>query len=156
MINFEELLREFGPLIGLDSLVPNEYHACSIRLNDFPDLSFQIQMDRVSSQVLIVGEIIDVPPGIYKQQVFRAALFSNSELYPRIGTLSYSDKNSTLVLHDFIPLEHLDGNKLYNYILAFSIKCNEWKQSVETGQLPDTPEDTEGNAPLPSSPFDIK
>lgn len=139
MTPFEDLIRELGNEMGLD-LQPDSHSSCLLA---FPadGLSVQIDLDSSGEQILIGTQLGNVPPGVYREQIFTQAMRVNSgSLTPR-GILAFSEKNNTLVLFQFLFLDSMNGEKLHSFIQIFRAHAKVWKEALERGEIPKIEED---------------
>lgn len=130
MLAFEDLIAALGEQIG-QSLAPDENRNCALRVNE--QFLVQIQHDIVHEQIMIVTFLHEVPAGKVREEALKEALKSNHQ-FPRVGTLSFLAKNSTMVLHDFLPLKGLSANRLAGYLVEFLDKATAWKNALESGK----------------------
>lgn len=88
---FGSLLQELGKVLEIPDLHPDRNNSCQIVLKN--GLNLQIELDR-SGQFLIFGADLGVvPPGRYRENLFREALKANDMPHPIHGILAYSKKN---------------------------------------------------------------
>src|SRR5262245_58766423 len=93
---FGALLQELGDSLEKADLHPDRNNSCLIRMKGGQEIQFEL--DR-SSQFLIVGaDLGAVPPGKYRENLFREALKANDMPHPIHGILAYSKKTDHLVL----------------------------------------------------------
>ncbi len=131
---FESIMNEFGKVIGLD-LHPDKNQACLIQLpNDGP--AIQIELDKTGNFVVLVSNIGFIPPGRYRETVFKEALRVNNQPHPRNGTFAYSKKADQLVLLEQIPVKDINGEKLASVYTPFTEKAAQWKEAITHGEVP--------------------
>lgn len=130
MDRFSEILYDLGKEIGVD-LYPDENRICQLNFQD--RLHIQLQYDEPSEKILIACFVCDVPPGKYREKLLKEALKSNA-LYPRLGTLGYSERNNKLTLFEYVHIPGLKGEKLFETLEAFIAKAVDWKEAVEGGK----------------------
>jgi hypothetical protein len=133
MTSFDYILKELGHSLKM-SLKPDENNACRISFDS--QLSMQLEMDQESRMLLIVCEVGEVPPGKFREELFRSALIENGKPLPRYGDLSFSSKNNTLVIYQFIAPDMIDFDEFLEFFTLFGEKAHDWKDGLETGQLP--------------------
>lgn len=129
MDRFSQLLYDLGLEIG-EKLYPDRNRICKINYRHL--LHVQLEFNDSKEQLLIALFLCDVPPGKYRETLLKEALKANDE-FPRIGILSYSDRNNQLALHDNLDAQHLTGPKLFQFLEAFLKKGLAWKEAVEKG-----------------------
>lgn len=127
---FSELLYDLGREIG-EALYPDSNRIC--QLNYHGQLHVQIEYFEPKQQLLIASFLCEIPPGKYREMLFKEALKTNDK-YPRIGTLAYSERNNQLVLFAFLPTPSLNGRQLFHFIEQFIPKAMGWKEAVERGR----------------------
>ncbi|NGX58996.1 MAG: hypothetical protein KR126chlam3_00140 [Chlamydiae bacterium] len=130
MDRFSQILYDLGKQID-SSLYPDPNRICQLNYQD--ELHIQIQYDEPKEQIFLASFICDVPPGKYREKLLRAGLVSNNE-YPRVGTLSFSEKNNKLTLIEYVPAPNLSGEKLFKILQEFIEKAKTWKDAVENGR----------------------
>lgn len=136
MDRFAQLLFDLGQLIGTD-LYPDAKRLCQLNFED--QLHIQISYDETKEQLLMASFLCEVPPGKYRETLFKEALKVNNE-FPRTGTLSYSPRNNQLSLHEFVYAPQLKPEKLLTILSKFIKKGVAWKEAVEKAlPLPPTP-----------------
>ncbi|MDN3505816.1 MAG: CesT family type III secretion system chaperone [Simkaniaceae bacterium] len=136
MDRFSQILYDLGKEMDLD-LYPDPNRICQLNFHD--ELHIQIHYDEPKEEILIASFLYEVPPGKYREKLFRACLISNNE-YPRVGTLSYSEKNNKLTFEKRVFAPNLQSDKLYQILQDFFEKAKTWKDAIERG------------APLPVQP----
>lgn len=132
MDRFEELLDQFGRLINV-VLRPDRNQACRLTFNK--TLQVQLEYDIAKEKILIASLIAEIPPGKFRENILREALKANN-LYPRTGTLGYSERHNKLALFDFLSVHGLTAEKLSAYLTPFVEKANFWRTSIESGIVP--------------------
>lgn len=143
MTPFEDLIREMGNIMGID-LQPDSHFSCLLA---FPadQLSVQIDLDSSGDQILVGTQLGNVPPGPYREQIFRQAMRVNGgSLTPR-GILAFSEKNNTLVLFQFLSLASLTGEKLHVFVQIFREHALIWKEALGRGDVPRIEEDVQAS-----------
>lgn len=129
MDRFAQILYDLGKEMDLD-LYPDPNRICQLNFHD--ELHVQIHYDEPKEEIIIACFLCDIPPGKYREKLLRAALISNNE-YPRVGTLSYSEKNNKLTLAERVFAPNLQSDKLYQTLQDFFDKAKTWKDAVESG-----------------------
>ncbi len=129
MDKFQELLWDLGEIIELPLHV-DKNHACNLLLDEH--LEIQMQMDSHGENLLICSFIADIPPGRFRENVLRDALKVNSIYHP-FGTLAFYEKKNFLILHQYLPAEKLNGEKLATYLEPFIEEAEEWRKAITSG-----------------------
>jgi len=129
MDKFQELLWDLGELIDLP-LHADKNHACNLLLDE--KLEVQIQLDTHREYLMICAFIADVPPGRFRENVLKDALKVNGE-HRLFGTLAFYEKKNLLILHQYLLLEKLNGEKLAQALELFLEEAKEWQQAINSG-----------------------
>lgn len=130
------LLAELGKssLLSLGSLQLNKQNTCLIPLPS--GLDVQLEMDKYE-KYLIVGCVLgEVQRGKYRLALFREALKANGMPLPRYGTLAFSSKTEKLVLHDYLDMRELTGEKIAEYLVPFLEKAKIWQEAIAGNNIP--------------------
>ncbi|NGX38795.1 MAG: hypothetical protein KR126chlam1_00106 [Chlamydiae bacterium] len=130
MDRFAQILYDLGKEIGI-KLYPDENRICEIDYRGV--LHIQLEFDETKEQLLISTLICETPPGKFREKVLKEALKCNA-LYPRVGTLAYSESNNRLVLFSSVPNEACNERKLFALLEAFIKESEEWKEAIEQGK----------------------
>lgn len=131
---FGSLLQELGKILEIPDLHPDRNNSCLIKLKS--GLSIQLEFDR-SGQFLILGsDLGTVPPGRYRENLFREALKANDLPYPNHGTLAYSKKSDHLIIFEKMAAADMTGEKIAAEIMPFSEKALVWKEALQKGDVP--------------------
>jgi hypothetical protein len=77
-----------------------------------------------------------MPPGRYRENVFREALRANGLPLPRNGIFGFAKTNGSLYLFDQIALEGLSGDRLFEFMQPFVQKATLWKNGLAQGEVP--------------------
>jgi hypothetical protein len=130
---YSSLLQELGKLLKAE-LQPDANHSCLLQ---FPNkLSVQIELDRSGNNLLIGCNLATVPPGRYRENVFREALKSNGLPPPRHGDFAYSKQADVLVLVQLLPLKDINGDKIMDALTPFLEKAKLWQEAITHGDVP--------------------
>jgi hypothetical protein len=132
---FESLLHELGQIMKIEDLRPDEHNTCLIR---FREGGLEVQIEPYQKgEFLLIGSTIGVlPPGRYRESVFREALKANGLPPPRHGTFAYIAKSDRLVLFSLLSLREINGEKIASFLTPFMEKALSWKQQIEHGDVP--------------------
>lgn len=131
MDRFAQILYDLGSEMDLD-LYPDPNRICQLNYHD--ELHIQIHFDEIKEEIIIACFLCEIPPGRYREKLLRAALISNND-YPRVGTLSYSEKNNKLTLVEKVYAPNMPSAKLHQIMQDFFDKGKTWKEAVEKGGL---------------------
>ncbi|MCB1072525.1 MAG: CesT family type III secretion system chaperone [Chlamydiia bacterium] len=129
MDKFQELLWDLGELIELPLHV-DKNHACNLLLDE--NLEVQMQMDKHGENLLVCAFLGDVPPGRFRENVLKDALKVNGQYQP-FGSLAFYEKKNMLILHQFLPAEKLNGEKLAQHLEVFIEEAEEWRRALASG-----------------------
>jgi hypothetical protein len=130
MDRFEEILKELGRIIDVP-LHPDKNRLCKLNVSNA--LHVQIESDENKERILIASFICDIPAGKFRENILKDALKANY-LYPRIGTLAYSERNNRLTLFEYAPYSNLNGEKFADILAQFIERANSWRIAIERGQ----------------------
>jgi hypothetical protein len=129
---FAILIDELGTLIQVPLQLDHRRH-CALSING--ELHIQMSEEETKETLLIATFIGEVPPGKFREILFKEALKENN-LFPRVGTFSYSERNNQLAFVSSLPFAGLHGNALTDFLETFIEKALSWKTGLATGQLP--------------------
>lgn len=131
---FGTILQELAHSMEIADLHPDRNNSCLIRLKN--DLQIQLELDRSGEFMIIGSDLGDVPPGKYREVLFREALKANGMQTPLNGILAYSQKSNHLVIYEKLHIKDLNGEKIAAAITPFSEKANAWKDALARGEVP--------------------
>lgn len=131
---FGALLQELGTLLEATDLHPDRNNSCLIRLKS--GLEIQLEIDRGGDFLLLGADLGTVPPGRYRENLFREALKANNMPYPLHGVLSYSHKSDHLVIFEKMHIKDLNGEKIAAEITPFTEKALVWKNAIQQNDIP--------------------
>ena len=141
------LLAELSSILKIP-LKPDKHNTCLIHFEK-EHLHVQIEIDSSKDFIIIGTNIAEVPPGRYRQDVFKQALQANYIDKPRGGILAFSKHANKLVLFLKLPLKDLHGGLIAAALPDFLRKASRWKDEIEKNQLPplsgETSTQTTGN-----------
>ena len=149
MDRFAILLADLGALINVP-LHPDAKRMCRISINH--QLHVQMQEDEMKERILIATFIGEIPPGKFRENILKETLKENN-LFPRIGSFAYSERNNQLALLTHVYFPGLTGDKFADFLETFFNKAFTWKTAIETGQLPERGQMTQKTGP---SIFDVQ
>jgi hypothetical protein len=131
---FGAILQELGHSIGVENLTPDSNDSCLLRLES--GLIIQIEMDHGGQFLILGADLGTVPPGKYRENLFREALKSNNLPHPLNGIFCYSKKSDHLVLYEKIHIKDLNGEKIAAEITPFAEKAYKWSEALMRGEVP--------------------
>ena len=126
---FEEILEELSKSLHL-KLHVDKHGACAIQI---PPLVIQLQPNLTQESLFLFVKLTEVPPGKFRENVFREALKANGRKDPRAGILGYMGPLNTLTLHQIYPFSVLSGGRLANFLAGFVEAAVDWKGAIESG-----------------------
>lgn len=128
---FEELIQELGNALQI-SLHPDHNGACKLNVSNCP--AIQIEYNESKESLIIASFLTEVPPGKFRENVFKAALKLNHQ-EPAAAHLGFCSQTNQLALFQFAPIATLTSSLLQTLLAAFINKATAWKKGVETGDL---------------------
>jgi hypothetical protein len=149
MDHFALLLADLGVLIQVP-LHPDHHRACCLIING--ELHVQLKEDDNKDRILVAAFVSEIPAGKFREKILAETLKEN-DLFPRVGTFSYSERNNQLALYSYVYFQGLDGGKMADFLEKFLEKAFSWKTALQTGQLPERGHTLQKTGP---SIFDIK
>lgn len=93
----------------------------------------QIELDESSSNILIGSFLCDIPPGKFRENVFKNTLKANGQI-PQTGVFAFNEPNAKLALFKYIPLEKEPVATLRGTIEHFIDQAMQWKEAIEAGR----------------------
>lgn len=131
---FGAILQELSQAMQIDELHSDRNNSCKIKLQS--GVEIQLEIDR-SGNFLIVGtDLGEVPPGKYRENIFREALKANDLPPPLNGILSYSKATNHMVLFQKVHVKDLNGEKVAGLIPPFLEKAKAWSEALVRGEIP--------------------
>lgn len=131
---FGSLLQELGKILEIADLHPDRNNSCLINLKT--GISIQLEFDKGGQFLVLGADLGTVPPGKYRENLFREALKSNDLPYPNHGTLAYSKKSDHLILFEKISSVDLTGEKIAAELTPFSEKAITWRDALQKNDIP--------------------
>lgn len=128
------LLQELGQALGISDLHPDSNSSCLIRLQN--GLIIQLEFDKGGHFLILGADLGTVPPGKYRENLFREALKANDMPHPLHGILCYSRKSDHLVLYEKISLKDISGVKIAAEITPFTEKAFLWSEALLRNDIP--------------------
>lgn len=130
---FGLILQELGTALKIGGLKPDANNSCLIK---FPQISIQLELDSGAQNLILCSNFPQIPPGKYRENVFREALKANGLPYPHAGDFAYSKQADHLVLMKSIPLKELTGEKVFQILTPFMQRAIDWNESLSRGEIP--------------------
>ncbi len=130
---YETLLEEVGGILGV-SLYPDSNNSCLVKLES--GLEVQLEMDRTGNNFIVGVDLGPVPPGQYREQLFKEALRSNGFPPPRLGVFAFSETNGHVVLFESLPAQQLNGEQVAFTLAPLAEKALKWQEAISTGEVP--------------------
>lgn len=131
---FGQILHELGQLLKLKDLHADSNNSCLIKFKN--GLQVQIEPDRRGDCLILGCDIGVIPPGRYRENIFREALKANGFTPPKAFHFAYSRKSDKLVLMAFLLLRHINGQKVYEQLLILIKQGESWKEALTRGEVP--------------------
>ena len=137
MDRFSQILYDLSEEVGGGlKLFIDDNGVCQLNFAD--ELHIQLHYDEAKERLMIASFLCDVPPGKYREKLFKATLSANAE-FPRLGTFGYCNRNNKLTLFEYLPSEGATGPKVLSALDSFIQKGLQWKNAIEGGKpLPTT------------------
>lgn len=130
---FESLLQDIGKEYNLN-LKPDQNNSCLLVLPT--GLSLQMEIDHRGEHFIIGIDLGLIPPGKYRENIFREALKANGKPSPRLGIFSYSKQKDHLLLIEMLSLKNLTGDRIREVLKPLAEKGFTWKQALNRGEIP--------------------
>jgi len=127
---FEDILQGLGQEFDLP-LHTDKHHACAIRVK--AGLIVQLEKDPAQERLLIASQVVEVPPGKFRENVLKEALKANGLPDPRVGVFAYIAKINQLVLFQYYPFDILTPQRLAGLLGPFIQTAEKWREAIEAG-----------------------
>lgn len=131
---FGTILQELGKLLEIPDLHPDRNHSCLIKLKN--GQSIQLELDRGGHFLILGADLGEVPPGKYRENLFKEALKANEMPYPLHGILAYSKKSEHLILFEKLYARELNGEKVFAALTPFAEKALIWEEALKHNDIP--------------------
>ncbi|PIS01917.1 MAG: hypothetical protein COT85_07155 [Chlamydiae bacterium CG10_big_fil_rev_8_21_14_0_10_42_34] len=145
---FQELLEALSKVFNL-ALHVDRSNACCIQIHE--GLSIQLQLDVSQENLWIFSKIVEIPPGKFRENIFKETLKENGLADPRIAVFGYLADTNHLALFQKYPLHVLNGERLSGFLGAFLMMAENWRNAIESG-LPAPQKEKQTN----QNPFGLK
>lgn len=127
---FANLLIELGNIFDCD-LELDANQSCAILYDD--RINIQLELNDYETDLIIGSSLFDIPPGRFREEVLKTALKANF-IFPRVGTLGYSESFNQLALFELLPLDNLSGTDIADYLMKFVEEIDLWKKAIANGK----------------------
>lgn len=131
MARFEELLLELGDALDT-TLHSDERRVCRIEVNQL--IEVQLEMSSDDRDLIIGCEIIEVPPGKFRERALIDFLRANDFLNMQVGCLSYLPERNLLFIHHRTAIESLQLEDLIEILTQFTNQAYQWKEALQAGR----------------------
>jgi hypothetical protein len=98
-----------------------------------------LQLDVSQENLWIFSKLVEVPPGKFRENIFRETLKANALPDPRTAIFGYIAKTNHLALFQKYPLTILNGERLAGLIGAFVKMADSWIQALSSGRSAPNP-----------------
>jgi hypothetical protein len=130
---FEALLQELEPFFQCQ-LTSDQNNSCLIKMKT--GIKIQIELDRYGENLLMGIKLGAIPPGRYREMLFKEALKSNHTRIPFRGILGYSKKSSNLILFSLLDIRDVNQEKMITILTALLNKAETWASAISKGDIP--------------------
>lgn len=130
----EILLSEIGKALKIPDLHPDRNNSCLVNMPE--GIKIQLEQNPRTDEFIIGADLGQVPPGRYREDLFREALKANGMPFPQHGILAYSAKTDHLILYETFRQRDLTGDRIADELSPFIEKAKKWRESMEKGEVP--------------------
>lgn len=141
MALYEGLIKELGALIEVP-LAAESKDTCRIEFEE-DKVTVQVDLDGSGDRLLIGSVLGELTSGTYRNQVFKQALRVNGLSTSPRGILAYSERLSSLILFDYLPLHSTDAQKLSDFLQLFHVHAKVWIDSLAAQDIPQVEGETQ-------------
>ena len=131
---FGVILDDLGKKIGVP-LKPDENNTCLLKMKE--GVSIQIEPDKSGDFLLLGCKLGVMPPGKYRENIFRQALKANDLPTVNTGIFSFSKKSDNLILFKKVYLKTLTAERLVQEVKPFVEKAALWANAIEHNDIPE-------------------
>lgn len=128
---FLDILYHLSHETGLQ-LYPDDHGACKLKLSN--QMNVQLELDLRSPSLFLVCNIASLPPGTFRENVLKHALYANHFEDSTSGILCYIEKLGALALCKTIPIQDLHSDHLLDQISLMGEKAEKWKKAIDQSQ----------------------
>lgn len=136
---YADLITQLGSLMGI-SLHADARDTCRIEFTD--KVTLQIDLDEQGERLLVGSVLGQISSGTYRNQVFKQALKVNALSNAPRGILAYSERLSSLILFEYLPINVTDGQKLHQFVQLFHAHAKVWIDCLAAQDLPQIEQET--------------
>ena len=131
MARFEEMLLELGDELDA-TLHADEMRVCRIEINE--TIEVQLEMDSTDTFLIVACQIVEMPPGKFREKAVVDILRGNDYLNKQVGIFSYLPKINMLVIHDKLLLASINSPPDFvEYLTKFSERAYLWREAIKNG-----------------------
>jgi hypothetical protein len=127
---YEDLIHQLGIEMNVD-LEPDLKNSVSLVLDG--KITIQIEPDKYENRLIVGVFIITLPPGKFRENILKEALKQNT-LPSQTGVFAYNDILNQLLFFCYVPLEKLDGKKLFEFLVEVIAFIEPWQKAIESGK----------------------
>lgn len=131
---FGTLLEDLGKLIKVEKLEPDQNNSCLISFTN--GVKVQLEIDHARNLLIIGCDLGSIPPGRYRETIFREALKSNGLPPPRHGNFAFSKRQDHLVMSEELPMKDIHPDQIHQLLEPFLTKAKEWQEAILRGDTP--------------------
>ncbi|KIC75879.1 putative type III secretion chaperone SycE [Neochlamydia sp. TUME1] len=132
--NLESLLKDLGEKIELSHLEPTGNNNITLLLKG----NNEVVLQKHNSQpyLIISFEILELPIGRFRENIFREALKFNHLNKAHEGIFAFSKKTQMFFLFDMLPFDEISGEQVNAIMQNLSEKVTLWKEALNRGEIP--------------------
>ena len=131
MSRLDKILHELSDALDAP-LHADEQNVCRIEINEL--IQIQLEIDRYEEHLFLICDIAPIPPGSYREPLFKSVLRANHGAYQQFGILSFVPKHNYLMLHLKQPIGSLDIDELIQTMVHFTNKAHKWRLAIQEGK----------------------
>lgn len=131
---YSALLQDLGQILKINDLHPDKNNSCLIKFKS--GIKISIEIDKNEENIVLGCDIAEIPPGRYRENVFREALKANGMPHPRSGIFAYSKQTGHLIFFHNIPLKDVTAARIVDALTPFTERALQWKQAIDRGETP--------------------
>jgi hypothetical protein len=132
------LLEDVAKLIGIAKLEPDRNNSCLIKFPNAP--SIQLELDKSGNYLMIGCDLGEIPPGPYRENVFKEALKYNGKPPPRSADFAFSKQANKLVMTKHLLAKNLRGEAVVEALTPFQALAKSWQEALSRGDVPSSVE----------------
>ena len=134
---YQDLMQQLGESLDLN-FNDDSLSRGMARIDYANNLSTNIRYEEKNEipYILLLAELGNIPPGAYRERLFKAVLIENFDRMPLDAIFSYSVPQDTMITYLYIPIDNLTVDDLRNQIDLFNKKSLMWKDSISRSEIP--------------------